>query len=134
MSFLKSSISIIKCDFKFISCFSGVLGYPGLAVVGQLGSNGAMLPWFLLAMLLCLPFAIWLSLVLAGVAVSDGGLSVTQVSVSVLLGDQFSLCTQLCRYFCKTCSLVVVFGYVALEPQSVLGVGRKQKTPVPGCS
>ena len=44
MSFLKSYISIMKYDFKSSSCFSGVLGYPGLAVVGELGSDGAMLP------------------------------------------------------------------------------------------
>ena len=44
MSFLKPSISIMSCDLKSKSCFSGVLGYPGLAVVGELGSDGAMLP------------------------------------------------------------------------------------------
>jgi hypothetical protein len=27
--------------FKFKSCFSGVLGYPGLTVVGLLGSDDA---------------------------------------------------------------------------------------------
>jgi hypothetical protein len=39
MSFLKSSIIIMRCDFKSESCFSQVLGYPRLAVVGELGSN-----------------------------------------------------------------------------------------------
>ena len=43
------------------------------------------------AIFLSLPFAIWLSLVLAGLAVSDCGLSLLQACVSVLLGDQFSL-------------------------------------------
>ena len=43
-----------------------MLGYPGLAVVGELGSDVAMWPWFLLVVFLCLPFAIWLSLVLLG--------------------------------------------------------------------
>ena len=38
-----------------------------------------------------MPFAIWFSLVLADLAVSDYGLSVPQAYVSVLLGDQFSL-------------------------------------------
>ena len=42
-------------------------------------------------MFLPLPLAIWLSLVLAGLAVSDCGLSLLQACVSVLLGDQFSL-------------------------------------------
>ena len=41
-------------------------------------------------MFLPLPLAIWLSLVLAGLAVSDCGLSLLQACVSVLLGDQFS--------------------------------------------
>ena len=39
MSFLKSSIIIMRCDFKSESCFSGMLGYPELAVVGELGSD-----------------------------------------------------------------------------------------------
>jgi hypothetical protein len=41
-------------------------------------------------MFLCLPFAIWLSLVLAGLAVSIFGLSLLQACVSVLLGVQLS--------------------------------------------
>ena len=93
MSFLKFSISIMRCDFKSRSCFSGVLGYPELAVFGELGSHGTMLPWFLLVIYLHLCFAIWLSLVLAGVAVSYCGLSALKASFSVLLGDLFSVCT-----------------------------------------
>ena len=60
-------------------------------MVGELGSDIAKSNWFLLLMFLCLPFAIWLSLVLAGLAVSNFGLSLLQACVSVLLGDQFSL-------------------------------------------
>jgi hypothetical protein len=41
-------------------------------------------------MFLPLLLTIWLSLVLAGLAVSDCGLSLLQACVSVLLGDQFS--------------------------------------------
>ena len=41
MSFLKSSIGIMRRDFKSNSCFFGVLGYLGLGVVGQLGSGDA---------------------------------------------------------------------------------------------
>ena len=59
MSFLKPSISIMRYDFKFNSCFSGVLGYLGLAVVGELGSDVALWPWFLLVGFLYLPFTIW---------------------------------------------------------------------------
>jgi hypothetical protein len=79
--------------FKTKSCFSGVLGHPGFAVVGELGSDGAKQPWFLFLMFLflSLPFAIWLSLVLAGLTVSDCGLFLLQASVSVPLGDHFSL-------------------------------------------
>jgi hypothetical protein len=57
------------------SCFSDVLRYPTLAVVGELGSDDPKQPWFLLLMFLPLPLAIWLSLVLAALAVSDYGLS-----------------------------------------------------------
>jgi hypothetical protein len=41
MFFSKSSIIIMRCDFKPESWFSGVLGYPGLAVVGELDSDDA---------------------------------------------------------------------------------------------
>ena len=119
MSFLKSSISIMRCDFKSRSCSSGVLWYSGFAIVGELGSDGAMLPCFPLVMFLRLPFAIWLSLVLTGATVSDYGLSVMQASVSVLLGDLFSLCILVCKYFCETHCLVVVFGYVARGPDQL---------------
>lgn len=40
--------------------------YEGLAVVGELSSDGPLLHWFLLIMFLYLPFAIWLSLLLPG--------------------------------------------------------------------
>ena len=39
---LKSFISTMSCDFIYKSCFSSVLGYSGLAVVGELGSDDAM--------------------------------------------------------------------------------------------
>ena len=41
MSFLKSSIIIMRSDFRSESYFSGVLGYPGLAMVRELGSDDA---------------------------------------------------------------------------------------------
>jgi hypothetical protein len=41
MSFLISSIIIMRSGFKYESCLSGVLGYPGLAMVGELGSDDA---------------------------------------------------------------------------------------------
>ena len=41
ISFLKSSIIIMRCNVKSKSCFSSVLGYQGLAVVGKLGSRNA---------------------------------------------------------------------------------------------
>ena len=56
---------------------------------------------------------------LAGIAVSDCGLSVLEASVSVLQGDLVSLCTPECKYSCKTCSLMVVLGYVALWPHQL---------------
>ena len=51
--------------FKSESCFSGVLEFPGLSVVGELCSDDAKVYWFLLLMALCLLLAIHLSLVLA---------------------------------------------------------------------
>ena len=42
ISLLKSSIIIMRSDFKFESLFSIVLGYPGLALVGELGSHDVM--------------------------------------------------------------------------------------------
>ena len=50
MSYLKFSIIIMRCDFTSESCFSGMLKYPGLIVVGELGSDDAKKPWFLLLM------------------------------------------------------------------------------------
>ena len=60
-----------------------------------------MLPLFLLVMFLHLPFAIWLSLVLVGLAVSVWSLSLLWACkpVSILLGDQLSssrVCAQGC--------------------------------------
>ena len=74
------------------SCFSGVLGYPGFAVVRELGSDDAMYPWFLLVRFVCLPFAIRLSLVLIGHAVSGWSFFLLQAykPVLALLGDQLS--------------------------------------------
>jgi hypothetical protein len=64
MPFLRSSTTIIIYGFKFVSCFSGVLGYPGLIVAGVLDSDEAQCSWFLLVRFLHLPFAVWKSLVL----------------------------------------------------------------------
>jgi hypothetical protein len=33
------SIILMRFDFESESCFSGVLGYPGITVVGELGSD-----------------------------------------------------------------------------------------------
>jgi hypothetical protein len=59
MSFLKSSIGVMRQDFKSESCFSGVLGYPEFDLVGVLGYDDAKLSWFLLIRFLLLPFTIW---------------------------------------------------------------------------
>ena len=69
MFFLKSSIIIIRWGFRAESYFSGVVGYSGLAVVEELSSDGAILHWILMIMLLCLPLTNWLSLELAGLLV-----------------------------------------------------------------
>ena len=49
----------MRYDFKSESCFSGVLDYPGLAVVRVLGSDDVQWSWFLLVKFLYLPFVIW---------------------------------------------------------------------------
>jgi hypothetical protein len=41
VSFLKFSIIIMRNYFRSGSCFSGVMEYPGFAVVGELGSDDA---------------------------------------------------------------------------------------------
>jgi hypothetical protein len=69
-----SSTSIMRYVFKSESCFLGVLGYPGLAEVGVLGSNDGQWSWFLLIRFLCLPFAIWYSLVLVIIVASGWSL------------------------------------------------------------
>ena len=38
---LKSSIFTMRSDFRSESCFSGVMVYPGLAMMGELGSDDA---------------------------------------------------------------------------------------------
>jgi hypothetical protein len=55
ISFLKSSIIIMRSEFRSLSCFSGVMVYPGFAMVGEFGSDYAKKPWFLLLLFLCLP-------------------------------------------------------------------------------
>ena len=49
--------------------------YSGLAVVGELGSDDAHVYWLLLLMVLCLPLAILLSLMFAGLGDSVWSLS-----------------------------------------------------------
>jgi hypothetical protein len=44
----------MRYDLKPESFFSGLLEYPGLAVVRVLGSDDAQCSWFLLVRLLCL--------------------------------------------------------------------------------
>jgi hypothetical protein len=44
----------MRYDFKSESCFSGVLGYLGLADVGVLGSDNGVQFWFLLVRVLFL--------------------------------------------------------------------------------
>ena len=83
--------------FKSKSCFSIVMDYPGLAVVGEVSLDGAMLPRFLLVTLHLL-FSIWLSPVLVGPAVSGWSLSLLRACkpVSPPLADQLSPGTKGC--------------------------------------
>ena len=60
---------ILYSDHAFLGCWGNLQ----IAVVGELGSDDATFPCYLLVTIFHLPFANWLSLVLAGVAVSDFG-------------------------------------------------------------
>lgn len=44
---------------------------PEFVGVGEFGTDGDILHWLLLIMFFCLPFAIWLSLQLAGLDILD---------------------------------------------------------------
>ena len=68
-----------------------VLGNPGLAVVGELGSDVVKQSLFLLVQFLNLSFTTWLSLVLDGLVGSGWNLFLRWVCkpMSALLGDQF---------------------------------------------
>ena len=71
----------------FRLCFSGVLGYLMLAMVGELGFDGAKVCWLLLLMFLHLPLAICLSLVLTCLSVSVWSLPPVSLVTADLLGD-----------------------------------------------
>jgi len=87
----------MRCDFKTKSCLSDVLRCIVLAVVGELGSHDAKYSWFLLLKFLYLPLAIWLSLMLVGLAASNWRVSFLCAhepvisGVRAVLGDQLSL-------------------------------------------
>jgi hypothetical protein len=82
MSFKKSSIIIIRCDF-----LNQRLAFLVWWGIQDLLCWEMMMPWFLL--LIVLPLTSWLSLVLTGLSVSNCGLSLLQAHASVFLGDQF---------------------------------------------
>ena len=65
---------ILNPILVFFFFFSGVLGYPGLAELGVLGSDDGESSCFLLIRFLHLPFVIWESLVLVVIVVSGWSL------------------------------------------------------------
>ena len=112
----------MRCDFKYKSCFSGVLGYSGVFVLEEFISNDAKQLCFLLSFL-CLLFAIWWSLLLVGLAVSGWSLSLLWACFSTPGRPALSwwdLCTEGCgialapgyRWWpegsCSSCSTVPV--------------------------
>jgi hypothetical protein len=58
MFFLKSSIIIMRSDFRAESCFSSVMVYLGLAMVRKLGSHDACLGFCCLCFMLAFPHLI----------------------------------------------------------------------------
>jgi hypothetical protein len=106
LSSLRFSIIFVRWDFRSESYFSGMLGYPGFAVVGKLGSESANWPWTVLCMFLSLPLTIWLSLFLPGLVLSDlsppcepGSDGPTQVRLS--LGVGVYLACLICEHDCN---------------------------------
>jgi hypothetical protein len=80
--------------FKCKSCFSGVLGYPGLAMVGELDSDDTKYLWFLLIKFLCfflLSGYLWCYLLLLVLTAACSSCDPVNLGVSALLGDQFFL-------------------------------------------
>jgi len=83
ITFVSFSVSLFSYCFHDLSIDEcGVMKFPHLAfqvcwdiqyfaLVGELGSDDAKQSWFLLLSFLCLPLAIWLSLVLAALALCD---------------------------------------------------------------
>jgi hypothetical protein len=95
-----------------------------------MGSDYAKQPWFLLLMFSTLLFAIWLSLVLAGFAVSDYGLSLLQACVSVLLGMEScgTGSAKGCRWKSEGCCSWLLLSYVLMDlGRSLLGHEFEQK-------
>jgi hypothetical protein len=117
---LKSFISIIRCDLKSNSCLLVCWGIQDLL----LWENCAlMMPCslFLLVKFLSLPFAIWFSLVLVGLAVS---------SLSLSLHEPLSLC----QYSWKTSSPLAGPMHRGLQYSSSSWVQMRQEGACPSCS
>ena len=96
----------MRCDFTSESCFSGMLKYPGLIVVGELGSDDAKKPWFLLLM-----FCSYVChLITSGVVCS---------CCFTVAGPFWE---PVCRCSCETSSLWEEFWYAALWPWVISGV------------
>lgn len=61
----------MRWDLRSLSWSGDILGYPALALMEELGSDGADLDWVLSLLILCLLLSVWFSLVLSGLSVSD---------------------------------------------------------------
>jgi hypothetical protein len=120
-----------------------MLGYPALSVVGELDSDHATEPCFLLIGFLCLPFTIWLSLMLVGLAVFGWSLPLLQTCkpVSALLEDLLSPDTEDCSTAptsgcrwrqegpCPSCSAIP--GPMCSWPDPALTVTREKNGALP---
>jgi hypothetical protein len=119
MSFLNSSIIIMRCDFNQSFAFLVCWCYQGLLW----WATGF---WWCQVVFISVPYVLVLAfhqLVISGViwfAVSDFGLSLLQACVSVLLRDQFSLGG--------------IWVWRAVVQGHLWGADRDQKDPVPSWS
>ena len=114
MSFMCSSNSILTSDFKSNSCFYGVLGYPVLAVVGELASDAAIMPWFLLVTFLRFPLAIWFSQELDGLIVTGSSFNLLWTFLRLFLQHWMT------GFLLAQITDMLASSFVPLEPFSVL--------------
>jgi hypothetical protein len=134
MSFIKSSIIIMRCDFKYESCFSVVMDYLILAVVGVLVMTSSLgfccFCFFLASQHLFIssatcPFSLWWQLVLLVILVVSKLLRIQLCLWSCVSGIQGSWEPIVSELLCIKLSLFVA--EVGGEPKPLVCSGQRHK-------